>query len=244
MQPAEFNARAIRPFECLKEAWSLIKPNYWLLFAIAIVGAMIGGMTLYVLIGAMLCGIMRCFLRQIDGENVKFDDLWGGVSFFWASLPTTIIVVVPIVIWIVVLTVTIYLPIVMAAVMGDRLSGDELLATFGGVFVFDLLLAVVMTGIHSLVVFAFPLIVDRGLTGIQPVVVSARAVMKNLGGIGGLVGINMLMAVAGWLTCGFGLYLMIPLVMATTLVAYRKVFPAIGHANLNPPPPNAYSELR
>jgi len=244
MQPTDFNAKAIKPVECLKEAWTLIKPNYWLLFAILIVGAMIGGLTLYVLIGAMMCGIMRCYLRQIDGQKLKFDDLWSGMSYFWASLPTAIIVVVPIVIWIAVLTVTIYLPIVMAAMMGDRLSGDELLATYGGALVFDLIYAVLMTCLHSLLVFAFPLIVDRELAGLQPIALSARAVMKNLGGIGGLVGLNFVMALAGYAACGVGLYLVIPLMMATTLVAYRKVFPAMALPNLNPPPPNAYSGLQ
>jgi uncharacterized membrane protein len=244
MQPTEFNTGVIKPFECLKEAWELVKPNYWLLFAILMVGALIGGMSLYVLIGAMMCGIMYCFLRQIDGDAVKFEDLWKGFSYFWPSLPTAIVVVVPLVLWIVILTFTIYLPIVMAAMMGDRLSGNELMATFGGVFVFDLIVAIIMICFHTLVTFAFPLVVDRGLTGFQPIVVSARAVLKNLGGIGGLIGLNFLMVLAGYAACGVGLYLVMPLMMATTLVAYRKVFPAMSRPNLNPPPPNVYSGLQ
>jgi uncharacterized membrane protein len=203
----------------------------------------IGVVSLYILIGAMVSGIMYCYLRRIDGYPVHFEDLWKGFSFFWPSLPTAIVVVVPIVIWAIIVTVTIYLPIVMAAAMGDRLDGDELLATFGGALVFDLIYAVLMTCLHSLLVFSFPLIVDRGLKGFQPVVLSARAVMKNLRGIGGLIGLNFLMVLAGYAACGIGLYLIIPLMMATTLVAYRKVFPALTRPNLNPPPPNAYSGL-
>ena len=49
-----FNASAIKPVECLKEAWNLIKDDYWLLFAISLVGAMVAGVTVYVLLGAMV----------------------------------------------------------------------------------------------------------------------------------------------------------------------------------------------
>ena len=57
MQNLEFTTGQIRATECVREAWAIIKDDYWLLFAIAIVGAMIGGISLYVLIGAMICGI-------------------------------------------------------------------------------------------------------------------------------------------------------------------------------------------
>jgi hypothetical protein len=244
MQSTEFRTGVIKPIECVKEAWQLIKPDYWILFAILLVGALIGAFTLYVLIGAMMCGIMYCYLRRIDGYSVQFDDLWKGFSFFWPSLPAAILIVVPLVIWILILTVTLYLPIVMSAVMGNRLSGDELMATFGGVFIVDLIVAIVMISFHTLLTFAFPLIVDRGLKGFAPIAVSARAVVKNLGGIGGLIIMNFLMVLCGELACGIGLYFVMPLLMATTLVAYRKVFPALHTPHLNPPPPNAYSGLQ
>jgi hypothetical protein len=244
MQPTEFRPRAIRPIECLKEAWELIKPDYWLLFAILLVGALIGAFSLYVLIGAMICGIMYCYLRRIDGYPVRFEDLWKGFSFFWPSLPSAILIVGPIVVWIVVLTMTLYIPIIMAAAMGDRLSGDELMAAIGGVLVVDVVIAAFMIVLHTLLMFCFPLIVDRGLSGFSPILVSAKAVLKNLGGVGGLIGVNFLLVLAGELACGIGLYLVMPIIMATNLVAYRKVFPALRPPNLNPPPPNAYSGLR
>jgi hypothetical protein len=244
MQPTDFQVGAIKPIECVKEAWELIKPDYWLLFAITIVGALIGAFTVYVLIGAMICGIMYCYLRRIDGYTVRFEDLWKGFSFFLPSLPVAILIVVPMVIWIFVLMMTMYLPIIVAAAMGDRLSGDEILATMGGVILVDAIVAIVMICIHTLLMFAFPLVVDRGLTGFSPVPVSARAVLKNLGGVCGLIGVNFLLTLAGELACGIGLYLVIPVIMATNLVAYRKVFPALHSPNLNPPPPNAYSDLR
>ena len=244
MESTEFRTGVIKPIECVKEAWELIKPDYWLLFAILLVGMLIGGFTLYILIGAMVCGIMYCYLRRIDGYPVQFDELWKGFSFFWPSLPVTILVVVPAVVWIAVLFTTIYLPIMMAAVMGERLNGDELMGIVGGAFAIDLVVAIVMICFHTLLTFSFPLVVDRGLTGLKPAIVSARAVLKNLKGITGLIGVNFVLVMLGELACGIGLYLVLPLIMATSLVAYRKVFPAMTSPHLNPPSPNAYSELR
>ena len=243
MQPTEFNANAIKPIECVKEAWELIKPDYWILFAIFLVGAVIGAISLYVLIGAMVSGIMYCYLRRIDGYPVRFEDLWKGLSFFWPSLPVTLLVFVPAVVWGVVLFVTIYLPIITAAIMGDRMNGDTMLGVVGGALLLDIVVGLIMIAFHTLLTFSFPLIVDRGLTGLSPAIVSARAVLKNLKGIGGLIGVNFLLVIAGELACGVGVYLVIPIVMATSLVAYRKVFPAHVRPNLNPPPPNAYSGL-
>src|SRR5215831_18566570 len=111
MQPTEFRPNAIRPIECVKEAWEFIKPDYWLLMAIFIVGALTGAITAYVLIGAMVCGIMYCYLRRIDGYPVKFEDLWKGLKFFWPSLPVTLLIFIPAVVWAIVLTMTLYLPI-------------------------------------------------------------------------------------------------------------------------------------
>jgi len=235
MDPAEFRTGTIRPIECVKEAWEIIRPNYWILFAILLVGALIGAFSLYVLIGAMICGIMHCYLKQIDGSRVEFEDLWTGFSFFWPSLPVALLVVVPLIAWILILVFTMYLPIVMAAVMGDRLSGDELLATFGGVFILDMIIAVIMVCFHTLLMFAFPLVVDRRLRGFTPVTLSARAVLKNISGVCGLVIVNFLLILAGEMACGIGLYLVMPLMMATNMVAYRKVFPAMSSLrDLNP----------
>src|SRR5690348_16706506 len=144
MQPTEFRTGVIHPIECAKEAWELIKPNYWLLMAIFVVGALTAAVTFEVLLGAMVCGMMYCYLQQIDGGTVKFEDLWRGLRFFWPGLLITVLFVVPLVAWTVVLFVTIYLPLLMAAVGDKQVSGDEIMAVAGGAFVVDLVVAVVM----------------------------------------------------------------------------------------------------
>lgn len=227
MQDLEFNAGAIKPIECLQEAWELIKSDYWLLFAISLVGALIGAFTAYVLIGAMICGIFGCYLKKIDGGNIVFDDLWLGFKFFWQSLPLTLAIVIPLVIWIIVLFATLYLPLIAVAVMGPKADGGVILGTFLGGLVIDIIVAVVMTCIHSLLIFSFPLIVDRKLSSWDAMRLSARASLKNIGGIAGLIGVNIVIALMGELAFCVGIYLAIPIITATNLVAYRKVFPKI-----------------
>ena len=231
----EFTTRQIRPIECVKESWALIKDEYWLLFAVSLVGILLAGISMYVLLGPMLCGIYICFFKRIDGGKVVFDDLWLGFKYFGRSLLLTIVMVVPIVIYFVAVFATIYIPLIMQAVGGGRIDERQLLTTFLTAIVVDLVVAVVMVCVHSLLMFAFPLMVDRGLPSWDAMKLSARATLGNMSGIGGLIGVNFVLALAGEALCGVGLYLVMPIILATNLVAYRKVFPK-SH-------PNAYPEL-
>lgn len=228
MTQREFTVGQIRPVECVKEGFALIKDEYWVLLAVSVVGAMIAAISLYILIGAMVCGIFVCYLRKIDGGRVKFEDLFTGFGYFGSSLLVTILIVVPLVVWLLVLFTTLYLPLLMKAVGGENVSDDELLTTFFVVFVIDVIVAFVMVCFHSLLFFCFPLIVDRGLSSWDSIKLSARATLKNLAGIGGIIGLNFLMLLAGELVLCIGIYLVLPLITASHMVAYRKVFPKNG----------------
>lgn len=235
----EFQTGAIKPIECFREGWELMKNDYWTFFIISLIGALIGGISFYVLLGAMICGIYFCFLRKIDGFPVSFDDLWKGFAFFKPSLLVTILIVVPMFITFGV----IYAPLILAAIMGTRLGPDELIGLFFGALALDVVLAFAMTCFHTLLLFAFPLIVDRSLTARQAVVTSARAVWGNLSGVAGMVGVGIVLSLFGIITCGVGMYFIMPVMLAGYAVAYRKIFPATSNGNVNPPPPNFYRGL-
>jgi hypothetical protein len=222
----EFTRGQIRPVECVKEAWERIKGDYWMLFAISLVGALIGGMSMYVLLGAMVCGIFYSYLKVLDGEEKpSIDHLWIGFKFFWPSLLVTALIVVPIVVYMFALFLTMYLPLIMKAVGGSRVSDEEMLASLFGALAIDVVIALVMVTIHSLLIFSFPLIVDRGLSSWEAIKLSARATIKNTGGVGGLIVVNFAIAIVGYLAFCIGLYLALPLMTATNVVAYRRVFP-------------------
>jgi hypothetical protein len=234
-QNTEFRTGVIRPVECYKEAWELIKNQYWLLLAITIVAMMIGGATMYILLGAMICGMFYCYFQAIDGKKVEFEGLFKGFSYFAPSLIVTILIAVPMF----VVFGIIYFPFIMAALMGSRLSEQELLALIFGTLAVDLIVMIFMVCLHTLLMFAYPLIVDRNLSAWQAIKTSARAVWANLSGVAGLFGLGFVVSLVGYLMFCIGIYLVIPLVIASTAVAYRKIFPPAQNFQ-QPPSPSAF----
>lgn len=232
---AEINTGVIRSVECMKEGWELIKQDYWFFFAITLVGMLIGGISMYVLVGAMVCGIFYCYLRKIDGKTVSFDELWKGFQWWLPGLIATIIMVVPMFI----VLGFIYAPFIAAAVMGSKLSESELIGLLLGAIAIDLVFIVVMICFHTLLMFTFPLMVDRNLGAFEAMKTSAKGVWKNLGGIAGFYGVAFVLSLIGGLACGIGTYFVMPIILAGTAIAYRKIFPKQNDFN-QPPAPRYY----
>ena len=239
MQQTDFRTGEIRPIECFKEGWEAIKPQYWLIFAISMLGAIIGGISFYVLMGAMACGMFICYFRAIDGETVEVEHLFRGFHYFWPSLLVTILFVGPVII----LFVLIYVPLLVTTFMGARMGQDELFNFFIGTLALEFVFAVAMVCLHTLLLFSYPLIVDRGLSGWSAVTTSARAVLKNLKGVAGLWAAGFVAMILGYLAFCVGLYFVIPLVVAANVTAYRKVFPRLPGKEEGPPPPERYESL-
>src|SRR4030095_11480128 len=99
---------------------------------------------------------MLCYLRKIDGGDVKFDHLWGGMKYLVPSIPITLLFIIPIVVYFFAAFFTIYSPLITLAVLGEHVEPSVILATFGFAIAIDLFIAVVMTCVHSLIIFAFP----------------------------------------------------------------------------------------
>ncbi len=236
MENTEFRTGVIRPVECFKEGWELIKDQYWLLFAVSLVGAMIGGATMYILLGAMICGIFYCYFQKIDGKTIQFEDLFKGFNYILPGLIVVLFIVVPMII----VYVGIYFPFLAAVIMGSKLSESEFIALLTGSLLIDFIFIVLMVCLHTLLMFAFPLIVDRNLSGWQAMKTSARAVWRNLGGVAGLWAVGFGINLIGLMIFCVGIYLTIPIMIAGNIVAYRKVFPRQNETMFNPPPPDAY----
>lgn len=236
MNEREFEVGVIRPIDCMKEAFELIKADYWLLFAVSLVGILIGGATMYVLLGAMICGIMFCYLERIDGRQVSFDGLWKGFQWWLPGLIAVLIIAVPMV----VVYMILYAPFIVAMVMGSKLNEGELVGLLAGALVIDLVVVVLMVCFHTLLIFVFPLIVDRNYGVWKAITTSMRAVWANLGGVAGLYGVGFVLSLAGMLAFCVGTYFVLPIIMAGNILAYRKVFPARGR-NMEPPSPPNFS---
>ena len=232
-----FTVGNVRPMECLREGWESIRQDYWLMFAIGLLGMLIAGFTMYILLGAMICGIYAAFLNKLDGRQATLDDLWSGFKHFGPSLLVTAAIVVPMII----VYMAIYLPVLIAIAANPRMTEEELMAVFVGTFAVDLILIVLMVCFHTLILFAFPLIIDRGFGGFKSMTLSMKAVWKNLGGVTGLIAVQMGLTILGMIPCGLGIYFLVPVMMAANAAAYRRIFPAQNAPVwAAPPPPNAY----
>lgn len=237
MNQLAFRTGVIRPVECYKEAWAIIKDDYWVLFGISVVGVLIGSFSFYILLGAMICGIFLSFLKKIDTGTASFDDLWKGFTVFAPSLVLMLIIVVPTL----ALYAVIYAPVIVALVMQQDLSPDEFFMLIAGGIVLDVILIIALVCFHTLLMFAFPLIIDRNLSAFQAMKLSISAVWNNLSGVTGMIGIQFVLGVVvSLLTCGIGAYFVIPLMFGGLSVAYRKIFPSLETYNFSPPSPGSF----
>lgn len=93
----EFTTGQIRPFECFREGWELIKPQYWIIFGITVVGLIIAGFIPFgIALGAAYCGIYFAIFKLIRGERVEFGDLFKGLNYFVPALIAILIFIIPV----------------------------------------------------------------------------------------------------------------------------------------------------
>ena len=245
----EFKTGVIRPIECFKEGWKLIKDQYWLFLGITLVGLLIGGLVpLGIVLGSMMCGIYFCLFKKIDGQPVEFNDLFKGFDYFLPSLIVSLFVVVPTLIFTIVMQIAQFaFFITLQGIQNGKMSSREvepLLWTFFGVFgVATLIFGLLLACLHALIMFAYPLVVERRMKGVDAFKLSARAVWKNLNGVVGIILCEFVLGIVGLLLCYVGAFLLAPLSFAAVAVAYRKVFPPLGEsvsADYYPPPPPTF----
>lgn len=238
MQNTEFQTGVIRPVECFKEGWELIKDQYWLIFAIVLVGMLLGSLIPFGIgIGAAFCGIYYCLFQKMNGQKVEFEGLFKGLNYFAPGLIATLIVIIPTIFLMIFVYGSIFAAFIASTDSRGRLSEDALYVIFGMMFVEGVALGLILGCLHALVMFAYPLIVDKNLSGFDAFKLSAKAVWKNLPGVIGLIVCEFVLGVIGYLMIGIGLYFVLPIMFAGVLVAYRKVFPETRNFAA---PPNAF----
>lgn len=217
-----------------------MKPEFWPIFGIVIIGMLVASIIPIVILGPMMIGVFMCLLDKVDGKPASFDKLFKGFDQWAAGLAIALIVMLPLFVFVFI----VYIPMIMLSIYGDRMSPDELLPFIGGVLLVELLIGIFMTILHSLLIFAFPLIADKRVGGFAAAKLSARAAWANKGGIAALFGVGIVVVFAGYVLLCVGVYLALPVIMMATTVAYRRVFPRSEQvANFAPPPPNAYQGL-
>lgn len=233
----EFNRGAVRPMECMRAGWDLIKEQYWLFLGISVVAIFIGNaVPMGILMGPMICGLYLALFRRQRGEPVTFDLLFKGFDYFKESLIATLIQVVPIIL-IMVPAYIISVAIFFTMFKPRRGQPPDLFPLFIFITIIMLVIMVISIAIGVFFIFTYPLIVDRGLSGVDAIKTSMKAATANLGGVLGLMLMMMMLSIVGVLLCYVGALLMLPIHFAAWAVAYRQVF---SSGNEQPPAPPGF----
>jgi hypothetical protein len=241
INPVQIRSGVVKPVECVKEGWALIKDQYWLFLGIVFLGVFIGGAIPIVIFGAMMCGIYICLLARMRGESVEFGMLFQGFDYFVPGLVAAALNVIPILI-IVVPADIILLVAMMGATSGGRTSPDEFIWGLIGFYaVFITLVLIVSLAVGVFFMFPYALIVDRKLSGLEAVKASIKAGKANFGGVLGLLLLNFLMTFVGVFACYVGAFLVMPVSFASYAVAYRRIFGEPSPIATPPPPPSGWA---
>lgn len=244
----DFNRGAVKPLQCLREGWGLVKEDYWLFLGISVVGILVGSMVPFgILIGTAMCGIYLCLLRRERGLPISFDMLFKGFDYFVPSLVATLIMVFLSVFVVGVVGALFVIAVVFTLTGIQRPQGGPpdaeqlwpILAAGVAGFTLIMIFSIVM---GALFVFTFPLIVDRRMSGTEAVQMSFRAALGNFRGVLGLMLLNTLMSLAGVLACYIGAFFVMPIGLAMIAIAYRQVFPArdsLDYLSAEPEPGNS-----
>lgn len=236
----EFKRHAVRPVECLKQGWELIKDQYWLFVGMSVVGLLIGNaVPLGILMGPMMCGLYLAFLKRQAGETIEFGTLFKGFDYFVDGMIAGILHSIPVII--VVIPFYVFMFAAQFAMMASSRNGEPepaaalgFLAVIGiGLPIMLILLIILSVGF----VFAYPLIVDHRLSGVNAVKHSFKAGLANFWSLFGLLMLNGLLGIAGALLCYVGLFFVLPVTFAGLAVAYMQVFGAAPRRSFNTPPP-------
>jgi hypothetical protein len=238
MNATDLNRGAVRPIECFRAGWQLIKDDYWLFFGICAVGSLIAHAMPpppgVLLMGPMLCGIEICLLRRLDRRPIEFSTLFEGFNFFGPGALAAFIVYL-----LTVLATGVIVAIYIAAIFGlvvpqaqqiqpGAPPDPEFFATFGGII---LLYTVGLTAVSIAAVapsiFMYSLIVDRELPGHAAFAIALKALLLNFWGVLGLLLISFVLNFAGAMACLVGLFFVLPINNAAFAVAYRQVFPRL-----------------
>jgi hypothetical protein len=214
--------------QCLQEGWLLIKDQYWLFLGITAVGILIASaVPMGIILGPMMCGIYLCLLRRRRGETVTFEMLFKGFDYFVQSLIATLFQILPAMLLLFVFYIFFFVGMMTSMSMAGRAGGPPAGPPLMFFITMALLFAgmmVVLIAIGAVFVFAFPLIVDRKLSGVEAVKASIQAVLGNLGGVIGLLLLNLALGILGMLMCYVGAFLFMPVGMAAWTIAYDRVF--------------------
>jgi TonB family protein len=237
MQPEfTFNRGAVRPVQCLSGGCELLRGVYGNFLGVVIVAAliMIAGscIPLQPLSAPLLCGIYLCLLARVYNQPFNTGTLFQGFQYFGQAFIASLFVSVPMFVLSLVFQFSMggFQVILQNLKLEKNPRPEEVLPLvlgfFGFLFGGILVLMLVGMALNALMIFVYPLIVERKLKGLDAVKLGFRAVLGNFFGVFMLAILETLLILAGLMLFYVGALFVLPVIFAARIVAYRQVFPA------------------
>ncbi|MBM3847281.1 MAG: DUF4339 domain-containing protein [Verrucomicrobia bacterium] len=219
----------LSPMACLREGWDLFKLETssvfggFLLAMLCIIGIssipIVGGCIGFLINAPLVAGMWWVCIRGLRRQGPGVGDVFAGFSRSWlrlvlTGLITTLLGWIPLI------------PVGIAAYVWGRFNfGNPPEPTVVVGFVL-LLLAVVpiSIAIGLLLLFAAPLVIDRGYDIGDALSASWRVSIKQTLPLLGLFLVSLLLQLTGALACCVGLLITMPVGIAAYCVAYEELF--------------------
>jgi uncharacterized membrane protein len=219
----------------LSRAWSLYKANFWECFAVStvvlllsqIIGLIpfVGAVLSILLQGPLLAGLFLFFLRVVRSQPARVSDVFDGFNpEFWRYLLTSLVVIIPTVLVMILFTIPIALVFGYTAFMGGANQGPDMLLP--SLVMIPLILLGILMGIYLQIAlsYAIPLAADLQLGPIDAALTSFRAVNLRVGWVLLLALVIGLILVAGLLALLVGFLFALPIYWLTMMLLYEEIF--------------------
>lgn len=231
-----FNRGAVRPIRCLSGGVELLRGVYGGFLGVVIIALlimMVGGcIPLAPLNAPILCGIYLCLLARIYNQPFNTSTLFKGFEYFGQAFIASLFVSVPMFMLGLVFQFGIggFNVVVQNLKLDENPRLEDVLPVILGYFSFIMIGIVVLMLVgmvlNALMIFVYPLIVERKMKGLDAVKLGFRAVLGNFFGVFALVLLETLLILAGLMLFYVGALFVLPVIFAARVVAYRQAFPA------------------
>lgn len=200
----------------ITRGWEIVSPDAGVFVVASLIVMGLSLLTLGICAPPLSAGLYIMALRKHDGHAVQSGDVMAGFKYFGATWGLGLLVAVPIM-----LVVGLMVGLGLLAGNGDF---EKAMPTIQ--LIMQLPLTVFSYFIGTAVLFAIPLIVDRGYGSIQALKESWAVVKPQFWTFLGAYVIIQMISGAGAMLCFVGALFTMPLAMACIIAVYREQFPA------------------
>lgn len=249
MEEIEVRSGAIDVGECLTEGWELLKPKYFLFFAVTLLMLILsfllgaipyaGGVLNLIVLGPLTCGLYIALSRLSKNDTISFGTFFEGFSMFLPAFLIILIQNLPS------LIATAVAAVFSVSVESMPLGSDptEIIRNLGTGVIFTAAAMFVLSIVVSLLTFfSLPLVADRGVGFSEALSLSVRGFVGNPGGVVLAVLLLILILIVGVIALCIGILFVLPIIYALTFAVYKRVFPSANpeFAPDLPPPPSEF----